>query len=46
VVSGTVVFGVVNQITGNMRYSILALSVFFIVGFIIMSTVKIKQVDV
>jgi len=45
VVSGTVVFGAVNQITGNMRYSILALSVFFIIGFIIMSTVKMKQVE-
>jgi UMF1 family MFS transporter len=32
IVIGTAVFGVIAQITGSMRYSILALIVFFILG--------------
>ena len=40
IVSGTFVFGIVNQITGNMRYSILSTAVFFVLGFIILSTMK------
>lgn len=39
-VAGTFVFGIVNQITGNMRYSILATGLFFIIGFIILMTMK------
>ncbi len=40
IVSGTFVFGIVNQITGNMRYSILSTAVFFVLGFIILMTLK------
>lgn len=43
IVAGTFVFGIVNQITGNMRYSILALSVFFVIAFFIM--IRVKTVD-
>lgn len=44
VVAGTFVFGFVNQITGNMRYSVLALIFFFIIGAVILAFVKIKEV--
>ncbi|NNE16321.1 MAG: MFS transporter [Saprospiraceae bacterium] len=43
VVLGTFVFGFVNQITGNMRYSVLALSVFFVIGAIILASVKVAH---
>ena len=36
IVSGTFVFGFVEQITGNLRNSVLALMIFFIVGLIIL----------
>lgn len=42
-VVGTFTFGFVEQITGGMRNSVLALAVFFIVSLIIISTVKIKR---
>ncbi len=41
-VAGTFVFGIVNQITGNMRYSILATGIFFVIGFLILLTMKSK----
>lgn len=37
---GTFSFGFVNHITGNMRYSVLALAIFFVVGLLLLSTVK------
>jgi len=40
IVSGTFVFGLVNQLTGNMRLSILAISIFFVIAFFIMLRVK------
>ncbi len=43
IVSGTFVFGIVNQITGNMRYSILSTAVFFVLGFIILATLKTEK---
>lgn len=43
IVSGTVVFGIVNQLTGNMRYSILAISIFFVIAFLIMLTVRTED---
>ena len=43
IVAGTVVFGVVNQITNNMRYSVLSIAVFFILGFVILFTVKLED---
>lgn len=42
IVMGTFSFGLINQLTGGMRNSILALAVFFIIGIIILLTVKIK----
>ncbi len=44
VVLGTFTFGFVNQLTGNMRYSVLALTVFFILGAIFLHRVKIEKV--
>ncbi len=39
IVSGTFIFGLVNSITGSMRYSVLSLGLFFIIGIILLSTV-------
>lgn len=43
VVGGTLVFGLVNQLTGSMRNSILVLSVFFILGALILSRVRFDK---
>ena len=43
VVSGTLVFGIVNQLTGSMRNSIIVLSVFFILGALILSQVNFNK---
>ncbi|TAF64017.1 MAG: MFS transporter [Cytophagales bacterium] len=43
---GLFVYGIVEHITGNLRYSVLALGLFFIVGIIIMTTVKIESATV
>ncbi len=42
VVFGTFVFGFIEQITSNMRYSVLGLAIFFIVGIIILTRVKVN----
>ncbi len=42
VVAGTMVFGLVDQITSNMRYSILSVAVFFMIGLLILSVTNIK----
>ncbi len=42
IVIGTFSFGLINQITGGMRNSVLAMSVFFFLGIVILSTVKIR----
>ncbi len=39
IVSGTFIFGLVNSLTGSMRYSVLSLGVFFLIGIIILTTV-------
>lgn len=44
IVFGTFSYGFVNQITGSMRNSVLALAVFFIVGFIFLMAVKSKKI--
>lgn len=41
---GTLIFGFVGQITGNMRNSVLTILVFFIVGFILLMRVPSKKV--
>jgi MFS transporter, UMF1 family len=43
-VAGTFVFGVVEQLTGGMRNSVLALSVFFVVSIVLMRYVQIRRV--
>ena len=40
---GPLVFGLVANITGSVRNSILALIAFFIVGFVILTTVDVEQ---
>lgn len=42
IIVGTFSFGFIGYLTGSMRMSVLALSVFFIVGLLTMLTVKIK----
>ncbi len=42
IVVGTFSFGFIEQLTGGMRNSVLALAVFFIVGLLILLTVKIQ----
>lgn len=44
IVIGTFTYGLINQITGSMRYSALALAIFFIIGFCILLTVKSPQI--
>ncbi|MBT1703490.1 MFS transporter [Chryseosolibacter indicus] len=44
IVFGTFSYGFIDQITHSMRYSALALGVYFIVGGIILSTVKARQI--
>ncbi|HPK09019.1 MAG TPA: MFS transporter [Saprospiraceae bacterium] len=43
IVAGTAIFGIVQDITGNMRYSVLALSSFFILGYLVLTTVDFKS---
>ncbi|WP_235296628.1 MFS transporter [Portibacter marinus] len=42
VVIGTFVFGLIEHLTSNMRFSILGLAIFFIIGISILTTVKVK----
>lgn len=45
-VAGTFIFGVVEQLSGGMRNSVLALAVFFIVSIILMIRVKVRRMQV
>ncbi len=45
IILGTLAFGVIDQITGNMRYSILALAVFFIISLVLLTSVNIRRVN-
>ena len=45
VVLGTFTFGIVNQLTGDIRYSALALTLFFIAGLIFIVPVKIRNTN-
>jgi UMF1 family MFS transporter len=42
---GTVSFGVISQIMGGMRPSVLSLIVFFIIGFLLLIPLTKKQVE-
>jgi len=41
IVGGTFLFGLVDNITNNMRYSVLTLAIFFIIGFFFMNKTRI-----
>jgi UMF1 family MFS transporter len=41
---GTFSYGLINQLTGSMRYSALALGVYFIIGFFLLLTVSSKRI--
>lgn len=43
IVIGTFLYGLIDQITGNMRFSILCMSLFFIVGFFVLNKAKLKK---
>ncbi len=45
IVMGTFSFGLINQITGSMRNSALALAVFFIMGILLLSVVKSPKIN-
>ncbi len=45
IVSGTLIFGLVNSITGNMRYSVLALAFLFVIGFLLLTTVTKRRIN-
>ncbi|HOY05792.1 MAG TPA: MFS transporter [Saprospiraceae bacterium] len=44
-VVGTFVFGFVEQITGGMRNSVLALAVFFVISVIVLATVTVRRMQ-
>jgi MFS transporter, UMF1 family len=44
-VIGTFSYGLINQITGSMRYSALALAVYFIIGLIVLLNVNSKRIQ-
>jgi len=46
IVFGTFAFGFVNQMTNNLRYSVLILALFFVIALIIFSRVQIKHEEV
>lgn len=43
IVSGTFIFGLVDHLTNNMRYSVLALGLLFVAAFIFMSQTKLEK---
>jgi UMF1 family MFS transporter len=45
IVLGTFSYGLIDQITGSMRYSALALGVYFIIGMIILVTIKSRNIQ-
>lgn len=45
-VVGTFTFGFVEQMTGGMRNSVMALAVFFVISLVVISMVKIKRMQV
>jgi MFS transporter, UMF1 family len=44
IVLGTFSYGLIDQITGSMRYSALALGLYFIIGMVILFTIKSKTI--
>jgi MFS transporter, UMF1 family len=46
IVLGTFSYGLIDQITGNMRYSALTLGLYFIVGMLILLSIRSRQLQV
>ncbi len=46
IVTGTFAFGLVDQITGSMRYSVLVLAIFFVIGLFYIRTVRTSAIRV
>ena len=46
IVFGTFSYGLINQLTGSMRYSALALGVYFIIGMVFLISIKAKGREV
>ncbi len=45
IVLGTFSYGLINQITGSMRNSALALAIYFVIGMIFLLSVKAKDIQ-
>lgn len=45
IVSGTFLFGVVNSITGSMRYSVLGLMLLFVIGFLFLLRIDKQRIN-
>lgn len=43
IVVGTFSYGYIEQVTGNMRYSMISMALFFVVGFVILQSVGFKK---
>lgn len=43
IVVGTFAYGYIEQVTGNMRYSMISMALFFIIGFVILQTVPFSN---
>lgn len=43
IVAGTLAYGAVDNLTGNLRYSVLALGVFFVIGLVILSRTNFQK---
>ncbi len=44
IVLGTFSYGLINQLTGSMRYSALALGVYFVIGMVLLRSVRSKKI--
>ena len=45
IVSGTFIFGLVNSLTGSMRYSVLVLAILFLIGIALLSIVSSERIN-
>lgn len=45
VIGGTFLFGLIEQVTGNMRYSVISVIGYFALGFIFLNKIRIKEIE-
>src|SRR5690606_14231836 len=45
IVLGTFSYGLIHQLTGSMRNSVLALALYFVIGLVVLATVKDKAIS-